>query len=332
MDEELIMKYLAHECTPDELKEIERQISRNESDAEQLFESERIWNLGNEIRYSDEKVIEEAYQRLIATNVTVPSVSSRGRRRSTVKIRLWWQLGVVAVLVILLVMNFMRPHVRSESPNIVWNSIHVPHGQRADVTLSDGTKVSLNSATTLRYPGTFTEETRGVELEGEGYFEVTHDKAHPFMVHTEKINVKVLGTIFNLKAYPSEQTEVTLARGKVEVESSDRQNKITMRPNERIVYSEAKGMVLQQNLNTDLLTSWTRGEAAYINKPLCDICADLERRYNVHIKIENDDLAKVVFTCHLKENTTIEQVMKLLKGTHKLNYRINEKEIHIVNP
>lgn len=332
MDEELIMKYLAHECTPDELKEIERQISRNESDAEQLFESERIWNLGNEIHYSDEKVIEEAYQRLIATNVTAPSESSRGRHRSTVKIRLWWQLGVAAVLALLLVMNLMRPDVRSETPNIAWNSIHVPHGQRADVTLSDGTKVSLNSATTLRYPGTFTEETRCVELEGEGYFVVTPDKVHPFIVNTEKINVKVLGTIFNLKAYPSEQTEVTLARGKVEVESSDRQNKITMRPNERIVYSEAKGMVLQQNLNTDLLTSWTRGEAAYINKPLSDICADLERRYNVHIKIENDDLAKVVFTCHLKENTTIEQVMKLLKGTHKLNYRIKEKEIHIVNP
>lgn len=332
MDEELIMKYLAHECTSDELKEIERQISRDKSNAEQLFESERIWNLKNEICYSDEKVIEKAYQRLISTVGMAESVSSRGRRRSIVKVRLWWQLGAAAVIAILLVMNLLRPVVINESPDIVWNSIHVPHGQRADVTLSDGTKVSLNSATTLRYPGRFTEETRCVKLEGEGYFEVAHDEAHPFIVNTEKINVKVLGTIFNLKAYPFEQIEVTLAKGKVEVESSDHRNKITMRPNERILYSEVQGMVLQQGLNTDLLSAWTKGEAAYINKPLADICADLERRYNVQIKIENADLAKVVFTCHLKENTTIEQVMNLLKGTHKLNYRIRNKEIHIINP
>lgn len=332
MNEELIMKYLARECTSDELKEIEQWISLDESNAEKVFETERIWNLKNEMYYSDERIIEDAYQRLISSDQIPTSLPNIIQHQSVITTRLWWQLGAAAVITILLVLNLFPHSTLNEASDIVWNSIYVPNGQRANVTLSDGTKVSLNSGTTLCYPGKFTEKMRRVKLEGEGYFEVAHDETHPFIVNAEKINVRVLGTVFNLKAYPFEQIEVTLTKGKVEVESSDHENKITMRPHERVLYSEGKGMVLQQNMNTDLLCSWTKGEAAYINKPLSEICADLERRYNIHIKIENGDLAKVIFTCHLQENTTIEQVMNLLKGTHKLNYRIYNKEIHIINP
>lgn len=335
MDKELIIKYLSHTCSPDELKDVEQWILEDKSNSDWLFDAEQVWNLKNEIHYSDEKVLEEVYTRIVSENVLTEPKAKKKPRRPVLARHYGWQMGVAVVIVVLLVIDLFLPYSASSdavSEEVVWNTILVPKGQRASVVLSDGTRINLNSGTTLRYPAKFTNMTRTVALEGEGFFEVAHNAALPFVVTTKLLNVKVLGTVFNLRAYALEQTEVTLAEGKVEVESSDRANKITMRPSEQVLYSEDKGMVLKQNLNAEIISSWTKGEGVYINKTLTDICADLERRFNMRIKIADSDLSQVAFTCHYQENATITQVLNLLKSTRKVNYRVEKDCIHIINP
>lgn len=335
MDKQLVIKYLNHSCTSGELKEIEEWILDNQSNSECLFDAEQIWNLKHELYYSDEKILEETYTHLISTHgIAETKPIAKLDRRTKLATHYWWQIGVAAVIVTLLVVNLFSPCTApiSEAEELAYNSVIVPFGQRASVILADGTRINLNAGSTLRYPARFTGQTRNVDLEGEGFFKVAHDSSHPFIVKTKMLNVKVLGTMFNLRAYTSEQTEVTLTEGKVEVESNDQANKITMRPRDQVLYSEDNGMVLKQDMNTDFIFSWIKGEGVYVNKLLAEICADLERRFNVSITLDNPELAKTAFTCHFQENATINQILKLLSDTRKLNFHIDNDNIHIINP
>ena len=198
--------------------------------------------------------------------------------------------------------------------------------------LSDGTKVWLNSHSKFTYPARFSSKNRDVELEGEGFFEVAHNEKVPFVVHADLLQVKVLGTKFNVKVYNEEPSAITLAEGKVEVATNDNEHKVTLRPNEQVTYSRENGLAVNKSVNTSLVRSWTVGEAAYVNEQLIDIVTDLERRFNVHIIVKDQELDTELFTCRFKETAKISQVLTLLKDTRKLDYKIQGDQIQIYKP
>ena len=173
---------------------------------------------------------------------------------------------------------------------------------------------------------------RDVKLEGEGFFEVAHNEKAPFVVHADLLQVKVLGTKFNVRAYNEEPSSITLAEGKVEVATNDNEHKVTLRPNEQVTYSKDDGLVVNKTVNASLVKSWTVGEAAYINKQLIDIVVDLERRFNVHITVKDQELNTELFTCRFKETAKINQILTLLKDTRKLDYKIQGDHIQIYKP
>ena len=212
------------------------------------------------------------------------------------------------------------------------NMVEVPNGQRVSLTLSDGTKVWLNSHSKFTYPARFSSKNRDVELEGEGFFEVAHNEKVPFVVHADLLQVKVLGTKFNVKVYNEEPSAITLAEGKVEVATNDNEHKVTLRPNEQVTYSRENGLAVNKSVNTSLVRSWTVGEAAYVNEQLIDIVTDLERRFNVHITVKDPELNTELFTCRFKETAKINQVLTLLKDTRKLDYKIQGDQIQIYKP
>ena len=212
------------------------------------------------------------------------------------------------------------------------NMVEVPRGQRVALTLSDGTKVWLNSNSKFIYPAQFSSEERDVRLEGEGFFEVAHNPKSPFTVHVDLLRIKVLGTKFNVKAYKEETSFVTLAEGKVEVITDDDEQKVTMKPNQQVSYSKEYGLAVDKDINTDVVKSWILGEAAYQNKRLDEITHDLERKFDVHIDIRDRELSSEIFTCRFKESATIDQVLTLLKETRKLDYKIRGTQIEIYKP
>lgn len=323
MDEELLIRFLTHNCTTEDIKAVDNWIAADKANANWLFEMEKIWSLRNELRFSEKKEIENAYNRFLG------SISKESENVKT--LNLINVLKIMRYAAVLLVISLVSVYFYKIQDDDVraFNLIEVPKGQHVSLTLSDGTKVILNAESKLTYPSEFSGNERNVELHGEAFFEVTHNKKAPFIVKGSFLNVKVLGTKFNFRSYPNEKAEVTLDEGKVEVESADLKDKKIISPGQQILYTPKEGMRLVNKTDVYLVKSWTTGELSFQNKRLDEICAELERKFNVHINIENKKLKKEVFTCHFKNTVTIDQIFILLKETRNINYKIKNNEITI---
>lgn len=209
------------------------------------------------------------------------------------------------------------------------NVIEVSRGQRVNLTLSDGTNVYLNSGSKFTYPSNFSAQNRTVELIGEGFFEVCHDDSKPFIVRMPLLEVKVLGTRFNVKAYSDENTEVTLEKGKVKVYVEGEAGKASgsgweLYPNQQLHCTPDQQVTLK-DVEAELSMSWLEGAFFFDNQPLSTIAKELERRFDVDIRLQDPQLAKVVFTCHTKAGATLNQILDALKNTKVLDYIQNEK-------
>ncbi len=192
------------------------------------------------------------------------------------------------------------------------NTVIVPYGKRTQLTLSDNSKIWLNSGSKLIYPAQFVAQKREVYLEGEAIFEVSHDKEHPFHVITRNMEVKVLGTVFNVSAYNDDCTTKTiLESGSVELKYNDNsflsQSKVTMVPGSLAVYNPAKGTMEQTQVNTKLYTSWREGFFVLEKQTLGSILKKISRYYNVSIQLNDQELANETFSGNLDlRNSAIE--------------------------
>jgi ferric-dicitrate binding protein FerR (iron transport regulator) len=233
-------------------------------------------------------------------------------------------------------------------------SISAPLGSRSQVNLPDGTKVWLNAGSNISYNGNFGKSNRLINLSGEAYFDVKRNEKIPFYIKTLKnITVKVLGTAFNVKAYPEENyVETTVERGKVQVSKfqpeSKKTNTITLLPKQKLKIeynqqtltdsnlskneensdTEEKKETLQSNVETKVYTSWKDGEWIIDSEPLEYIAVIIERSYNVDIEFKDPELKKYVFTGILKDET-LEQVLELIKLTAPIKYRIDKRTVEL---
>lgn len=218
------------------------------------------------------------------------------------------------------------------------------------LVLSDGTTVLLNSASSVTYTNRFVEKNREIDLAGEAYFDVTENKEKPFVVHTGSMDVRVLGTAFNVKSYPNDvNANATLLRGSVEVTVKKRPDrKIVLKPNERIEISEtapantAKSgrndrpalkislttpSLPEKNITTEDIP-WTKNKLAFDYMELQEVVLMIERWYGVDIEIENKSLLTKRFS-GVFENRPIADVLKALQLVGKFNYEIKDNQITI---
>ena len=240
------------------------------------------------------------------------------------------------------------------------NNIATRPGSRSQVKLPDGTNVILNSDSKLSYPDNFLGDTREVTLEGEAYFEVTENKARPFVIHLPAMDIKVLGTTFNVKAYPGEQSsEASLIKGSIEVTLKNRRNeKIMLKPNEKIsVLSTNENQVSgtandvksagakQQNATVAPLIAvahldmdekehiikeigWTQNKLMFRNEDLAAIATILQRWYGRSITIQSDKLRNQKFTGNFN-NESLMQVIQALQVSYNFNYKRENNSIII---
>jgi ferric-dicitrate binding protein FerR (iron transport regulator) len=198
-----------------------------------------------------------------------------------------------------------------------YNTVVVPYGKRTQITLSDNSTIWLNSGSKLVYPVRFADNKREVYLDGEAIFEVAPDKNHPFHVITHDMEVKVLGTVFDLCAYPDDSTVNTvLERGSVELiykrGSLFGAKKEKMTPGMLAVYDLADETLVQKNVNTKDYTSWKDGYLVMEKKSLGSIAKKLSRYYNVSIEIESTELAEETFSGYLDLRNSASQVLSLI--------------------
>lgn len=319
MNEEILIKFLEQSCSPQELKEVDEWIQASPENRNQLFELERVWSLKNELYYAQPQHIDKAYRAFEKKHF---------KNHSSYYLTFLKYAAVLFLGIFVGIRSYIVFHEQEITEYV--NQIEVPIGERASLRLSDGTLVWLNSGSRLEYPTHFATDNRQVRLEGEAYFEVQRDESLPFIVQTNTVDVKVLGTKFNVSSYAKEETKVTLKEGKVQVDCDAGKESYILHPNEQIVYSEGKGAELLQ-VDANRISSWTTGDLSFVNEPLEHIVKVLERRFNVQIVIEDPELSSEVFTCHSEDSAGIDQILKLLQQTRMLKYQRNKNQIIISN-
>jgi transmembrane sensor len=207
----------------------------------------------------------------------------------------------------------------------------VPKGRRTMLELQDGTTIWLNSDTRIEYNKDFMAgATRDIYLKGEAYFKVAPDKSRPFIVHTENVSIRVLGTSFNVKAYDNDsRIETTLVEGKIVIQNKAQEGKIDLSPNQRAVFSKKKQNILIENYTrTENYTSWKNGVLTFEDEPMREIIPVLERWYNVAFHVEDNAMLECQFTAKVN-NKSLEEVLELFKVSEKITYRIEGRQVFL---
>ena len=244
------------------------------------------------------------------------------RRR---KFYLWF--ARVASVILLLSMTGLSVYYYTMSQMIMPDMIvSVEKGQKANVVLPDGSKVWVNSDSRLSYGSRFNQKERVLSLEGEAYFEVTPDKDRPFIVETEELAVRALGTSFNVKSYEEEKDVSTvLMTGKVEVTSD--YDRLVLNPNERIVFNKQTGHMEKSTVeNTGDYINWKYNALTFNGETFENIVHTLERYYNTRIVFESETLKKYRFT-GTPGNTSLESILQILSLTSPLSYEVRDSMI-----
>jgi transmembrane sensor len=219
--------------------------------------------------------------------------------------------------------------------DVLYHTLTVPYGKTFKLKLSDGTVVSLNSGTTFRYPEQFgINGKRTVFLTGEAFFEVAKDKEHPFIVHANQADIEVLGTKFNVSAYPENPTvNSTLIEGSVKMyEAANASNAVLLEPNQMATWINNSKKIVTKTVESSFYSAWTKGELAFKDTPFSTIAKIIQRTYDVEIINENSDLARQNFTGTINiSDSSVENILDLLKRDTPFNYSIKQNTITITN-
>lgn len=209
---------------------------------------------------------------------------------------------------------------------IRYNNLSVPVGGEYQLVLSDGTKVWLNSKSSLKYPVKFIGKERRIFLNGEAYFEVAHNKEKPFIVETNDINLRVLGTSFNVSAYTSEDKVVTtLVNGSVQLAYRDVSKKTILKPSYQSVYSKENKKVEIAKVDTYAYTSWKEGRIVFRDNTLDEILLRLGRWYDFEVVYVDKELREMKFFVNVNRYKRIGEVLEKLEKTRGVEFEIKGK-------
>lgn len=206
-----------------------------------------------------------------------------------------------------------------ESLAIEYEEVSAPSGQRVLVKLHDGTTVWLNAHSTLRYPNQFGKE-RIVELDGEAFFEVKEDRKKPFVVTTDKLNIEVLGTHFNVHAYKGrDEFRISLLEGAVQIyDRKDESKMLFLNPNEQAELIENK-LIKTTFSNTDFLL-WREGVYAFDDVTFGDLIKKLEFYYDITIEVRNQNINKYRYSGKFRQRDGVESVLHTLQKVHYFRF------------
>lgn len=228
--------------------------------------------------------------------------------------------AIAASLLLLMGLSFF---FYQSSVNIITKQYDTKPGEHAKIMLSDGTEIWLNAGSRLRYPAKFKGDTREVYLTGEAFFDVAKDKKHPFIIHTDKMDTKVLGTSFNVQAYPDQTTqEVSVLTGKVNVKSTVTEENVYVTPGQKVVFkSQSNKLKAFTDIPMNSISLWRKNIIVFEDAPLPEVIATINRNYNVTIEIGNKNLNNLKISAYFKElpvNEVVALVCNIINADYKL--------------
>lgn len=370
---QLVARMLAGEATRQELAELEHLLRSN---PELHYPLQIITGLWRQSGPEEQKKAEEAFSkhldRMAALQIgyesgTPSPAEGMAHARTRRRLRLFAGIGAGCAAVIALIagvsLYYPNPGGQTVKSSPATkrqqqlSEVTTRQGSRTNLYLPDGTRVWLNAASRITYAKDFGRATgaREVTLSGEAFFDVTHNAARPFVIHTTRMDIRVLGTSFNVKSYPTEKTtEAVLVHGSIEVDIHTKANKtVILKPNEKLVVDNDDGAnvlprtvvrhsgSLIQHLPVTILkpnyepttgamieTSWVNNKLIFQDEPFDELARQMERWYGVSIRFARPELGQLQFTGSFQQET-IRQALDALKLTATFNYNLSGNQISI---
>ncbi|ACU64583.1 anti-FecI sigma factor, FecR [Chitinophaga pinensis DSM 2588] len=342
---EIVIKDLAGDSTPEEGQELKHIMSEDAVAARQYELFRMYWaqnhhdHIDNRRLFSNVQMRISELEKEAGTDDIAPLMTPvRGKGR------LVWLSGIAASVALLITASVF--YYRSQHDPLT--AKFTSRGEKSTFMLDDGTRVTLNADSKLEYAADFPTKSREVYLTGEAFFDVHGDAQKPFIIHTDKMDIKVLGTAFNVKSYPNEtSTEATLLRGAIEVTVADNPDeKIVLKPSQKVVVSDydstrKKAVALKdvvpslttmtyfsQKDTMIMETSWLQNKLTFHDEDFATLARRMERWYNVKISFNADRKKQLRFTGIL-EGETVAEAFHALNLTEDFAYKIEDSTIVI---
>lgn len=314
MNKEKIIQYATGNIrSDDEKNEILQYLAINEEAREFYYSEKNTWALTKEGDKEADLVME--YKKL----------SGKIFKPRDISFHTAFRYAAILVLAVGLSCIWL---IFKESPiPISMNKVICPEGQIAEVVLSDGTHVWLNSESSIAYPSSFNGEDRRVELIGEAYFDVEKNEDNLFQVKVKEMQIKVLGTSFNINAYPeNDYIETTLVEGKIELLNETGDKILDLQPGQKACYDSSLGKLLLSEVDTNFYSSWKDGKISFFNERLELIIARLERWYNVEFVIKHTEINDYRFSGTIVKDKPLLQVLEIIKLSSAIDFQIIQKK------
>ncbi|MEN7549810.1 FecR domain-containing protein [Rapidithrix thailandica] len=254
-----------------------------------------------------------------------------------IKQPVWWQSWAAAILLVVVASAIFfwnqsqRNDVAEVTPPLEYIIKETPTGQRSTISLSDGTVIKLNSESRLRIPKNYSADQRKVYLEGEAFFEVAKDSLHPFRILSGKVETKVLGTSFNIRAYPeASQIQVAVVTGKVQVSTTKdaSQEALMLTPNEMGVFNKGDHLLSKTGFDSRKMISWKDDIIYFYKDDLSEVVTKLERWYGVDIEVHNNANTRNLFKGSFQDES-LENVLMGLSEIVPFDYQFQEGKVFI---
>jgi ferric-dicitrate binding protein FerR (iron transport regulator) len=318
----LIARSFAGELTEDESVHLNRWKAAAKSNLAAYYDFVEIWKHSNRLA--------------LPSNIDLPQLLKTTRQKAGIRntkvkwVTLVRQIAAILVLAVIFASLYNLQYKRDgrgKSEAVVFQEVRAAFGTQTRVELPDGTMVSLNSGSTLKFPTTFNDsKTRQVYLSGEGNFKVAKNRNQPFVVAINKVQVKVLGTTFNVDAYPgNDAITIALVEGKILLQNTDN-DKISdlmeMKPNQVAFFNQSENKLLWKS-ERDLTkyTAWIDGKIVFSDDPVNTVIQKLENWYNVDIELSDKKLENYRFTGTFIDEP-LEQVLSILNLTSQMRYEV----------
>ena len=359
----LLTRKLSGEASPEELDELFTYLQAHPEE-QYLFELvQEYWTKPKDLsNHTEDDLLDQHFDSIIeqATdeqeNPPIPSSTPVVSIRTIIK-----KLSIAAAVILVISMSWIFYSNFHSAKTTENNEIVAKPGAKSKMILPDGTTVWLNSGSRLLYSGNFKDSIRSVELDGEAFFDVVKDAKHPFIVHTSGIDIRVLGTAFNVKSYATDATiEATLIRGLIEVVKKNQPEspKVILRPHEKLIFNKDQQAITTSGYYTNgadikssrvnvfpkeisiipvpknkpdtalVETAWIYNKLVVDGETFGEFSKKMERWYNVHIVFQDTKTSEYRFHS-VFENESIEEALKALQLIASFNYKIKDNEIKI---
>ncbi len=324
-------KLLEGEVSTEEEKAFNDWLNAETTNKQVYFQLKELWYHKQDQTNNSQAIA--AYDKLINRIKFAEGTLSQSRVRK-ISFQVNQFVKYAAIVIFIISFGYLASYyISNESSGSEFCTISVPKGNKSEVVLPDGSRIWLNNNSKLVYPKEFNNKIRKVELTGEGFFEIKPNAKVPFVVQTSDISIRVLGTKFNVSAYPNDKfIETTLVSGKVTIRSNESPAvENILSPGESSTYDKISNLMTKNQVDTKFYTYWMKGEFVFKDEKFETLAKRIERIYNVEISFQDESLKDKKYTGDFKVDDNIYTILEIFKRstTEPIDYITERNKIII---